>query len=284
LRLDVVDDDTIVDTTGNKLGGTGVGNGNFTTGQAYTLSRTLTPTFTADNKVYDGNNTATILTRSFTSPLATAGFDLEVIGGTATFGDKNVGNGKTVTGMGFSLDGDDAGRFLLSATTATTTANITKANAVCSIAGYSVTYDGNSHTATGSCLGVEGETLSGLDLSTTTHTIAGNYPTEPWAFTDVTGNYSNTSGTVADSIAKASSTTDVTCTAGPFVYTGSAYTPCSVSVTGAGGLSNTPAPVYANNVNAGTATASYTFAVTRTTPARMIQRTSRSIRRARRPT
>ena len=59
---------------------------------------------------------------------------------------------------------------------------------------------------------------------------------------------------------KASSTTTVTCTAGPFVYTGSAFTPCSVTVTGAGGLSLTPAPSYDDNTDAGTATASYTYA------------------------
>jgi hypothetical protein len=51
----------------------------------------------------------------------------------------------------------------------------------------------------------------------------------------------------------------VTCTGSP-TYTGAAIEPCSVSVTGAN-LSLTPAPVYANNVDAGTntASASYTF-------------------------
>ena len=44
------------------------------------------------------------------------------------------------------------------------------------------------------------------------------------------------------------------------VYDGLAQTPCTVSVTGAGGLSLTPDPDYAANVSAGTATASYTFA------------------------
>ena len=43
-------------------------------------------------------------------------------------------------------------------------------------------------------------------------------------------------------------------------YTGSAQTPCSATVTGAGGLSLSPTPSYSNNTNAGTATASYTFA------------------------
>ena len=60
-------------------------------------------------------------------------------------------------------------------------------------------------------------------------------------------------------INQASSTTTVTCPAND-IYTGSALTPCSVTVTGAGGLSLTPAPVYSNNVDAGTASASYTYA------------------------
>ncbi len=42
IRLDVIDDDSIVDLTANPLGGTGAGNGNFTTGEFYTISRTLT--------------------------------------------------------------------------------------------------------------------------------------------------------------------------------------------------------------------------------------------------
>ena len=44
------------------------------------------------------------------------------------------------------------------------------------------------------------------------------------------------------------------------IYDGSAQTPCSVHVTGAGGLDLTPTPSYSNNTSAGTATASYTFA------------------------
>ena len=40
LGLNLVDDDTIRDLTGNKLGGTGTGNGNFTTGQTYLVDRT----------------------------------------------------------------------------------------------------------------------------------------------------------------------------------------------------------------------------------------------------
>ena len=38
LRLDVIDDDTIMDASNNKLGGLGLGNGDFTRGEYYTLT------------------------------------------------------------------------------------------------------------------------------------------------------------------------------------------------------------------------------------------------------
>ncbi len=73
----------------------------------------------------------------------------------------------------------------------------------------------------------------------------------------VSGDTSSANGSLV--IGKAPSTTTVTCPAGPYTYTGSLLTPCSASVTGAGGLSLTPTPDYLNNTNAGTATASYTY-------------------------
>ncbi len=88
--------------------------------------------------------------------------------------------------------------------------SIAKANATINVTSYSVTYDGNTHTATGAPTGVKGEALSGLDLSGTTHTNAGTYASDSWAFTDVTGNYNNASGVVSDAIAKANPTVNIT--------------------------------------------------------------------------
>ena len=65
--------------------------------------------------------------------------------------------------------------------------------------------------------------------------------------------------TVTFTIDKASSTSTVTCNPSTITYTGSAFTPCSVSVTGAGGLNTTGTVVYSNNTSAGTATASYDY-------------------------
>jgi hypothetical protein len=47
LRLDVVDNDSIVDRSGNPLGGPGAGNGNFSGGQVYTIDKTVTLTLTS---------------------------------------------------------------------------------------------------------------------------------------------------------------------------------------------------------------------------------------------
>lgn len=86
---------------------------------------------------------------------------------------------------------------------------INKANASCNVTPYNLIYDAVPHTATGSCTGVGGVLLAGLNLSGTTHTNAGNYPNDPWTFTDSTGNYNDTSGSVADVISKANTTTTI---------------------------------------------------------------------------
>ena len=48
IRLDVVDNDTILDLAGNPLGGAGEGNGNFTSGEVYTIIKTIDQTITVD--------------------------------------------------------------------------------------------------------------------------------------------------------------------------------------------------------------------------------------------
>ena len=100
----------------------------------------------------------------------------------------------------------------------TITDSIAKANAVITVTPYTsatTTYDGNAHTATGSAKGVQGETLTGLDLSGTTHTNAGSYA-DMWTFTDVTGNYNNIAATtITDSIAKAGTSVTVSSSLNP---------------------------------------------------------------------
>ena len=87
------------------------------------LARHITGSFTAANKVWDGNTTATITGRSLTGTIS--GDDVSLVGGTATFDNANVGSGKTVTGTGFALAGTAASDYSLVSSTLTTTANIT---------------------------------------------------------------------------------------------------------------------------------------------------------------
>jgi YDG domain len=77
--------------------------------------KTVTGSFTADNKVYDGGTSATILTRSLTGKVGTD--DVSLSGGSATFANKHVGTGKTVTGTGFSLTGAKANNYILASST-----------------------------------------------------------------------------------------------------------------------------------------------------------------------
>jgi hypothetical protein len=84
--------------------------------------RALTGNITAANKVYDGDTSATILTRTLSAPVASD--SVSYSGGMGLFDDKNVGTAKTVTGTGLSLSGTDAGNYTVN-TSANTIADIT---------------------------------------------------------------------------------------------------------------------------------------------------------------
>ncbi|MDP3471169.1 MAG: T9SS type A sorting domain-containing protein [Algoriphagus sp.] len=118
-----------------------------------------------------------------------------------------------------------------------------------------VTKSGSAGAVTFSYVGVSGTTYAS---SSTKPTNAGSYVVTATLAGD--DNYNGAvSAPLAFSIAKATTTTVVTINGGPFTYTGSAITPATVSVTGAGGLNLTPAADYVDNINAGTATASYSY-------------------------
>ena len=124
----------------------------------------------------------------------------------------------------------------IAATTITDTIN--KATAVVVVTPYSVTYDGNQHTATvASITGVNGETgatVGTVDVSNTTHTSAGTYSADSWTFTDPTGNYKNVAATtVTDQIDQA--TASVTVTPYHVTYDATAHT-ASGTATGVGGV------------------------------------------------
>ena len=101
----------------------------------------------------------------------------------------------------------------------TVTSTIAKADAAITVTGYNVTYDGAAHQATGTVLGVLGESLAGLNLSNTIHTNVGTY-SDTWTFTDTTGNYNDASGTVNSSInaATVATTTTISSSAATSTY------------------------------------------------------------------
>jgi hypothetical protein len=115
-----------VTLSGASLDGVDKGNYNLTSvnsAKADITAKDITGSFAADNKVYDGNNSATIASRSLQGVVGSE--DVSLTGATATFDNKNVGTGKTVTATGFTLGGADKGNYTLKAGPWTATANIT---------------------------------------------------------------------------------------------------------------------------------------------------------------
>ena len=102
--------------------------------QADITAKALTIAATADNKVYDGNTDAVV---TLSSNDLVQGDKLKFGKTSASFADKNVGNGKTVTISGLTLTGDDAGNYvILNANNgATATANITRLDSVTWVGG-----------------------------------------------------------------------------------------------------------------------------------------------------
>jgi hypothetical protein len=94
--------------------------GNFVINKA-----TVTPVIVANNKVYDGGTNATLSSLTLTGVIAPDVVNLT--NSTASFATATVGNGKTVTARGLGLTGAQAGNYQLSAVTATTLADITRA-------------------------------------------------------------------------------------------------------------------------------------------------------------
>ncbi len=213
----------------------------------YAAPATVNTTMTASNASATYGDTSVTLAATVSpasGPAVNTGTVTFTVGGTSvTSGTVSGGNASAT----FSLSGVNAGSYSIAATynagsgfnasnnstqSPAPTLTLAKADADCSsIAGYAVTYDASAHTASGTCEGVGGDgTLAGLDLSSTTHTNAGDYSGDAWTFTDVSGNYNDTSGTLDDAIAKA----ELTVKADPQSkdYDGSAFTAFTRTITG----------------------------------------------------
>ncbi len=85
----------------------------------------VTGTAVETSRAYDGTNSARITSIGTVSGIISRD-KAAVSVGRATYADKNVGTGKTVSFTGFTLIGDDAANYVLAAQPASTTANITQ--------------------------------------------------------------------------------------------------------------------------------------------------------------
>ncbi|WP_082807065.1 YDG domain-containing protein [Collimonas pratensis] len=153
-----------IESASGALGGADAGN--YILGSIsgdYTVSRqSVTVTASGVNKVYDA-------TTSGSAILAGSG----LIGGdkvtfsdtSASFGDKNAGTGKTVSVAGISASGADAGNYLVSNTTTSTTADITPLAITVAAIGANKTYDGNTAAAVTLSGGLAGDAISFSDTS-----------------------------------------------------------------------------------------------------------------------
>jgi hypothetical protein len=156
-----------VTLTGATLDGADAGNytlDSVATTTANVTAISLVGAFTVTStKVYDGNTSANVLTRTIPSGVL-SGETVTLVGGTATYIDKNVGTGKTVSLTGATLGGADAGNYTLSSVD-TTTADITKKDVSGTFTVSSKVYDGTqtSTIATRSVVG----TVTPDDLSLT---------------------------------------------------------------------------------------------------------------------
>jgi hypothetical protein len=121
-----------------------------------------------------------------------------------------------------------------------------------------VTYTGSAQTpCSASATGAGGlnQTLT-VDYSNNTNAGTANASA---SYAESANHLGNT-GSATFTIAKAPVTVSVVCSPATVTYNGDPQTPCSASVMGAGGLNQTLTVGYSNNTNAGTATASATYA------------------------
>jgi hypothetical protein len=231
-----------VTLTGATLTGTDAGNyvlDSVATTTASITAKHITGSFTAQDKQYDGTTAATVQTGSLNG--AIAGDAVYLSGGTATFGDKNIGVGKTVTLIGATLTGTDAGNYVLDSV-ATTTASITVKHITGSFTTQDKVYDGTvaatvltrslNGAIPGDAVSLIGGTATFADKTvgtnktvtltsaTLTGADAGNYALDSVA----TATASITAATVTASVTAADKTFDGTTTA--------TITACTLSVAG----------------------------------------------------
>ncbi|WP_299982958.1 YDG domain-containing protein, partial [uncultured Pseudoteredinibacter sp.] len=122
---------------------------------------------TADDKTYDGNDSANVelaLSGVF------AGDTVTVSSASDTFDDKNAGNNKTVTSAGVTLGGIDGGNYALAETTLTDTADIFRKDVTVTASVENKVYDGSTVAdfdidSSGTIISSDDVTIAGSDAN-----------------------------------------------------------------------------------------------------------------------
>src|SRR5207253_61236 len=232
----------------------------------------VTVTFTAADKTYDGNNTATVSNCNIaTGKVGTDDVTCSVTGGTLASSNASV-RAEAVSATA-TLGGTKATNYAVT-NPVTTTAKINPSTPTVTVSDPLPSFDGSAHAASVLVTGVGGLSLtpspnySGGCLAAPIH-VAETTPTACTASYSFAGDgdHLGSSDSAAIVINKAASTTKVT--GGTFTFDGSAH-PASALVTGAGSLSLTPSPSYSGGCCAApihvaettptACTASYSFA------------------------
>jgi hypothetical protein len=141
IRLDVVDDDSITDSAGNKLGGAGTGNGNYTSGQTYTIDKTG-PTVTMSSTASNPTSTSPIPVTVTFSESVTGFTSGDITAGNATVGNF-AGSGTTYT-----FDLTPSGNGAVTADIAAGVAQDSAGNGNTAATQFSRTYDSIAPTVT----------------------------------------------------------------------------------------------------------------------------------------
>ncbi len=123
--------------------------------------------------------------------------------------------------------------------------------------GLNIAFDNVAHPGSGTC----SDGLTPVLTYSGDGTVPKNAGTYTLTVTCGDGSvfYNTVASTAAIVITQVVPTVSVTCPA-TVIYNANAQTPCSATVTGAGGLSLTPTPTYTGNTEVGTATAAVTYA------------------------
>ncbi|MBE3120190.1 MAG: hypothetical protein IMZ50_15735, partial [Candidatus Atribacteria bacterium] len=211
-----------VNVSGISISGTDAGNYTFNTTTSTTANitaRTLTVSLTGVNKTYDGTTTATVTgsDNRVTDDVFTDSYT------SASFSDKNVGTGKTVSVTGISISGAGAGNYTLGNTTANTTADITAATLTITASSGTMTYGGTVPTITPSYSGLQAgdsapATLPTCSTTATSTSPVGSYPSSCSGAVDANYTIGYTGGSV--SVTPATLTLTITATGVNKTYDG----------------------------------------------------------------